>query len=195
MSIKRSLSLLSLLIFAACSGEGTGSVGQPSGNALTYNGTSYPLAQGLADVYADTANHYNIDFALTDGYFTPFTDYGSGFPITIWLTNEARVEFSVELYSPGQDTFRTGTFFYSPVTDEGVDDPSLVGAYFFNAASYVGFDIDGDNEVAESEEVAVVGGSVTVTGVAPNYQLAFDLQLANGLTVTGSYAGEFIVDE
>ena len=193
MSIKGSFSLLSLLILVACSGDGTQGVGQPSSNAVVYNGSSYPVAQGLADAYGETATHYNVDFGFTDGYFSPYTDYTDSVPVTTWINNSVRTELDLELYSPGTDGFRTGTFAYTPLSIDETDDPSLVGAYFFNEA-YVGFDTNGDNEVLEAEEVDVTGGTVTVSGTAPNYQVTFNLQLANGLTVTGSFAEEFIVD-
>ena len=177
-------------MFVACSGDGARGVGQPSGNAVVYSGSSYPLAQGLADVRNDTTYHSNVDFTIIDGYFTSFTDTTNGFPVVKWLANESQVELDLELYSPGGG-FLPGTFGYTPLT---ADDPSLIGASFFNA-SYAGFDTNGDDEVSEAEEIDVVGGSVTVSGSAPNYQLAFNLQLANGLFATGSYAGEFIVDD
>lgn len=203
MLLKYFLSLLLVFVTASCSSSnganpspGSPSPSNPSpGNAIVYNGSSYPVSSGLADVYAETDNHYNIDFTVTDGYFVPLTTYVGDIPITIWNVAEAKAVFSAELYSPGQDAFRTGTFSYTPLTEDQVDDPSLAGTYFFNEA-YAGFDTNGDNEVDEAEEIAVTGGSVTLAGVAPNFQLSFSVQLANGRTATGSYTGEFLlIDE
>ena len=50
-------------------------------------------------------------------------------------------------------------------------------------------------ELDEDEEIRVTGGTIRVSGTYPRYTLVYDLTLANGATLRGSYNDEFTVDE
>ena len=189
---------LALAVFS-CSDDGDGDSVVPSAkNQVTYKNTQYPLENGLADVYGtiDSDNHYNIDFSVSDGLFIPFlTDLGTGILINLWTISDGTIEVAAELYSPGTDGFKNGTFAYSSLSNDEVNDASFIGKYFFNEA-YVAIDVNGDGDLAEDEEIAVTGGTIEVSGTSPQYTLVYDLILADGETLQGSFSDEeFAVDE
>ena len=187
--------LLTTILLTGCSDDADDAVPALVQNEVRYNDTRYALQNGLLNNYGETANHFNLDFSVSDGAFTPFlTDTGNGFLITLWSVSDATVEVAAELYSPGTDGFRTGTFEYTSLSEQEVDSRSLMGQYFFNEA-YVAVDANNDIDLSEDEEVRVTGGTIQVTGTYPQYTLVYALALANGATLPGSYDDEFILDE
>lgn len=190
------LALCAFALLSSCSEDADDPINPTAApNQVSYNATKYSLQNGLLNNYGETDNHYNIDFSVSDGLFIPIlNDLGNGFLTTIWLTSEATIEVAAELYAPGTDGFRTGTFEYTSLPESEVDDVRLVGQYFFNEA-YVAIDTNGDVELDEDEEIRVIGGTIQVSGTYPRYTLVYDLALANGATLRGSYQDEFVVDE
>ena len=188
--------LLITILLTSCSDDTDNAVDPASvQNEVRYNSTRYALQNGLLNNYGETANHFNIDFSVSDGAFTPFlANTGNGFLITLWSVSDATVEIAAELYSPGTDGFRPGTFEYTSLSEQEVDSRSLVGQYFFNEA-YVAVDLNNDIDLSEDEEIRVTGGTIRVSGTYPRYMLVYDLALANGATLRGSYDKEFILDE
>lgn len=67
-----------------------------------------------------------------------------------------------------------------------MEDDRLVGEFFFNEA-YVAIDTNGDKELEDEDEVAVTDGTIQVSGTYPEYTLVYDLTLANGTALRGSF--------
>ena len=188
---------LVLLIIGGCAGDNDDAVTPTTANQVTYGNTPYSLANGLANDYRtiDSDNHYNIDFSVSDGLFIPFlVDLGTGILVQLWNVSDGTIEIHAELYSPGPGAFKNGTFNYTSLPESEIEDPSLVGEYFFQDA-YVAIDTDGDQDLGEDEEIAVTGGTIQVSGTSPEYNLVYNLTLADGKTLRGSFSGEFAVDE
>ena len=181
---------LIIIVLTCCSDDQTEQASND--NTLVYGEQSYPMDAGMFRIDGGTENHYHVDIATTDGSITPTYVNVGNLVIPIWRPLGEKVEFWAEMYSAGTTSFTTGTFEFSTTTEQEVDDPSLKDISFFNEA-YVGFDADGDNVVREEEEIMVSGGTITVKGSYPDYEILFDLQLENGRSVTGSYSGEFTV--
>ena len=140
-------------------------------------------------------NHYNIDFSVSDGLFIPFlVDLGTGILVTLYSVSEGTIEVTAELYSPGAEGFKTGTFSYTPLSEEEINNPSLIGEYFFQDA-YVAIDTNGDQDLSEDEEIPVTGGTVQVSGISPNYEVVYNLTLANGERLRFAYNNGFFLDE
>lgn len=186
-----------LLICSCASDEDDNAVTPSATNQVLYDNTQYSLENGLANDYGtiDSDNHYNIDFSVSDGLFIPFlVDLGTGILVTLYSVSEGTIEVTAELYSPGAEGFKTGTFSYTPLSEEEIDNPSLIGEYFFQDA-YVAIDTNGDQDLSEDEEIPVTGGTVQVSGISPNYEVVYDLTLANGERLRFAYNNGFFLDE
>jgi hypothetical protein len=193
----RYATILTLFVICGCGGDGDDTITPTGTNQVAYDNTSYSLENGLANDYGtiDSDNHYNIDFSVSDGLFIPFlVDIGTGILVQLWSVSEGTIEVHAELYSPGPDGFKTGTFAYTPLPEDEIEDPSLIGQYFFQDA-YVAVDADGDQVLSEDEEITVTGGTIEVSGTSPRYTVMYNLALANGKTLRGSFSDEFAVDE
>lgn len=160
-------------------------------DSIDINGDVTPIDAALLEIDGDTARHSNVDLQAGDGAFVPVINATgiSAPPVTFWLSSGETVIFRADLYSPGTDRFRIGTYTYSPLAP---DDPALAGRFFFDKG-IAGRDLDGDGEVGDTEEIAVIGGSVTLAGEPPDLALAFDVVLANGVSARGAWRGEFLI--
>ena len=168
-------------------------------NVVRYNTTDYPVDLGFLDDFEDAGGHYNIDFSVTDGVYIPVQLYIGDYPITYWTARDATIEVYAELYAPLENSdlqpiFRTGTFTFSAATaDDVTSDAAFDDQYVFISA-YVAIDTNGDRDLPEEEEIVVTGGTIKVSGEYPNFVLTYDLELANGSQLIGSYSREYLVD-
>ena len=134
-------------------------------------------------------NHSNSEFSLTDGEFYSTQVVLFGNLDLIWRARDAKFWFYADMYSPGTDAFRAGTFTYMPPsTDE--DDPSLSQQFFFKDGRFA-FDLDENGDFEDDEYLDVTGGTITLSDQTADYTFSLELTLENGKTIAGTYSGNF----
>jgi len=201
--VARSLinSVLLGALLAACSSSSSSNLPKPPSNpntGLSYANQVYAISKGLAEIQGEQAYHYQVDFRLTDGDFSfisiPYYIGDFLYYTNYWISLNNSIEVFAELYSDGATSFTTASFDFAANADGSVGEPSRAGQNYFQNA-YVAIDVNGDRETNEDEEIQVIGGTIGLSGNAPNYTMSLDLQLANGQTVKGSFQGDFLVVE
>jgi hypothetical protein len=65
-------------------------------------------------------------------------------------------------------------------------------SFFFDARLAIDLNGDGQVESADGEFLDVVGGSVNVDIVGPEYVVSFQFELENGRSAQGAFRGDFI---
>lgn len=199
-SLKNLRSILLIFILIACSiscdssdeNEDSPIIGQ--NNTLIYDNSSFGLQNGLLLNREASGNHYNIDFMVTDGGFTPLDIYIGSIPITYWYFAGETVSLDLELYAPGRAEFNTGTFAFSSLSEDDIENDSNLADEFLFIDSEVGLDLNNDGEVeSETELFEVTDGTITVEGNLPDFRVVFDLVLENGESVSGSFENKFTV--
>ena len=172
-------------------------------NSLSYSGTAYLLTHGFEEAFRfrptrpgdpttvlDT--HVTSQFEVADALFSITQIIVSGNTISIARPNDASVWLRADVHSPGGEGFETATFEYRP---DSVDErgPEVSGIFFFNEAAF-GIDTNGDGRINsdDNEFIDVTGGTITVARMAnTTASMSFDLTLADGTTLTGSFQGTF----
>lgn len=168
-----SLGLLGLLATASCKDD-DGAATPVSGD-ITFEGKAYTGKKGMLFDFGNDGSHYNYDFVVVDAVIVP-TDLVTG-------ELNAKFFFWPELYSPGTDKFRTGTFNYneSPAASD----------YYFNVADLV-VDSNNDGKLTSADQAYVAeGGTITVSGTASKYTMSFDITMEGGKKLKGAYTGEY----
>lgn len=161
-------------------------VGPQGDSHLTANGRVYPLDSALGDIWGPAADHFNVNFTVSNGRYRLESAEIDGSLYELLVPAAASAIFHAELYSPGEQ-FSLMTYSHSPFGDgSGV----LAGNAFFDDA-YVGVDEDLSGDVEDDEKRAVIGGTVDFTGVLPNIELRFSVTLEDGQLVEGHYTGLF----
>lgn len=199
--VARSLGSSVLLggLLAACSVSSSSTVPKLPSNpnsGLNYANQDYVVTEGLAEIQGEQAYHYQVDFRLTDGDFSfvliPYYIGNFLYYTNDWISRNNSIEVFAELYSDGATSFTTANFDFAANEDGSVGEPSRAGQSYFQNA-YLAIDVNGDKETNEDEEIQVVGGTIILSGDAPNYTMSLDLQLTNGQPVKGSFQGDFLV--
>lgn len=147
-------------------------------NAVSYNGKNYTIDNGSVIDWGSWEDHYNYDFFLTDGEMD--------------FENETAVDATVmvyaELWSPGTESFTTGTFNY--------DNSGVTGdkRFFENAA--VVMDTNNNADLDENDDhLTVKAGSFKVSGSGTSYTVEVDVTLSNNKLLKGRYSGTFEIIE
>ncbi len=162
-------------------------VAGPEGDSeLRVDARRFSLDSALGDIWGVENAHYNVDFTLTNGNFIITPAMVNGQVHDLLTPTAASAVFHAELYSPG-DSFSFVTYSHSTF---GAGDGVLAGNAFFDKA-FVGYDLDNNGEVGDSEKLEVIGGTVEFAGELPNISLHFSVTLANGLLAQGHYTGLF----
>ncbi|WP_207433504.1 hypothetical protein [Sabulibacter ruber] len=164
----------------------------PLSNQIEYNNTRYNADLALSWDFGpigfseDVETHYAQEFALLD---------------TVTKTLSVKAALDMFLLSSGTTTFKTGTFDYVNLDDEiDFEDEESVAAATAkyrdkNLILQTAFLLDSNNdeEFDEDTEVfEVTGGSITVSGTAPNYTIECDVQLQNNNGLKAHYSGEVL---
>ena len=170
--------VLALLATASCKDDDSDVDADPITGNFMFDGKGYTARKGFVVDNGGLQTHYNYDFYLVDKADITLSDLESS-------TGELNTTFFLfaELFSPGDDEFRTGTFTFN----ENADDDD----YFFVDVDLV-VDSNNDNKLSLADTFYdAEGGTITVAGTPNNYTLTFNLTLDNGKKLTGSYTGNF----
>ena len=193
------MNLLSLALYlttiglsVGCSGDNDDTTTLEQNNRLQYNTTAYLVDFGLLRFNGIAANHVSIKVGVTDGDYYPIDTPNGSFTITLWPIEDGSIEVYTILYSPGTDSFSNGTFTFDDRGRSGSKEDDLADQPYFSEA-YVAIDADGNNDLVNSEEIAVTGGTIEMSGDEAEYEFVYDLQLANGGTLRGTYRDTFLV--
>lgn len=169
------LFLICLVFFLLACSDDSPSI--PSSAFLSYDNQIYTISDGLyVDFGTDSSDylsHYNYDLFLTDGI--AFTEEsGRAFANSNFI-------FYVELFSAGSDRFDGGVFNYIDSQSATID--NVAGQNWF---SLVLLSTDADYEpLAEG----ITAGTIDIEQDGDMFDLAIDLQLSDGTTLTAKYEG------
>lgn len=173
-----SIFALGLLATASCKDDETPTSEPLPANTLSYNGKNYPIDNGAIIDWGSWEDHYNYDFFLTDGMMD--------------LENETAVDATVmiyaELWSPGTESFATGTFIFDNSGETGDK------RFFENAA--VVMDSNNNGELDENDDhLTVKAGTFKVSGSGTSYTVEVDVTLSDNKLLKGKYSGTFEIIE
>ncbi len=160
-----------------------------------YDGEKYNVKNGYyidgggLGLFGGENTHY-LDFLfMTDG--TPTFDNGG----EITQLEDGKIVILAPMFSAGGSEFKGGTFHYSDLErDEELGDEAFIKKYTNRSFFYqpvVVIDTDGDGDWEDEDELEINGGTIKVSGNIPNITTEYDLQLTNGKTLKGKYAGKF----
>ena len=155
LTLALSLTMIGLLV--GCSGDSDDPTTPEQENTLQYNTTAYPVDFGLLRFNGIATNHVSIRVGVTDGDYYPVDIPNGNFTTTLWPVEGGSIEVYAVLYSPGTETFNNGTFTFDDRGRGGSKEADLADQPYFSEA-YVAIDTDGDNDLVNSEEIAVTGG-------------------------------------
>jgi len=144
----------------------------------------YPLNAALGDIWGVEAEHFSIDFTITNGKFLISPTEVNGVVHSLLVPVEATAIVYAELYSPGE-SFLFDTYGFSPFGGE-----VLTGISYFDVAS-VAVDANNSGDIEPDEIHRVVGGMIKFTGELPDIELNFSLSMENGQSAEGHYTGLF----
>ena len=143
-------------------------------NQITIGEDVFQSVSGLIVDNGALDTHYNYTIYVSDGHFG--VDEGSG---EITLDETAEFYIYADLVSPGDDQFIPGTFVYNsaPVL---IEKSTFLTPIIYRKVGNTFFPTFGN------------GGTITVSGTAPNLTVSYDLIL-NDQLLFGSYTGTFVV--
>lgn len=162
---------LALLATASCKDDEGGP--PPVTDAIMFDGKGYNGEKGLVFDYGDDGEYYNYDFMVADANITMEDLEADQIDATFLMY--------AELFSLGTESFRTGTF------TSGAGE----NLYYTNIQLIV--DTNNDGMLSSEDQLYdVQNGDFTVAGgTGTNYTLTFDLTVAGGKKLTGTYSGNF----
>lgn len=187
--------LLSFGFFAtSCTDDDEPDNPKPTGNT-EYNGEKFTIkngyyAEGQGIKLFGNANTHYLDFLfVTDG--TPkFANDGE-----ITEMPDGKIAILAALLSAGGTGLKPGTFEYTDMAADVNLTPAQVEAKYKNKSffyeSIVRVDTDGDHDWEEEADLKITGGTIKVSGSLPVLTTEYNLTLANGKTLKGSFGGTF----
>lgn len=151
-------------------------------NQIAVGGASYSIADAKAvdnfNLFSDT--HAEFNFVLASSNINITAVPGSVFGFT---TNNAKFAMDLSIAALGT-TFQNGVYQYDE--NFGVDEPNF--NFFDGLTIYVDGNQDGEYNNPQQDKIFIAtGGTVTVSGTAPNYVLVFNVTLSNGQTLNFTY--------
>ena len=161
--------MFGLLTLASC---GKDEDPAPAGS-VDYDGQSYALNNGIYFDNGADDTYYNNYFLASDGTL----DLAAIFAESV----QGKAGMSFDLYSVGTDEFKSGTFTIKNNT-------IILGRQEAENYGYVEFSYDSNNDgkIDETDDsIEAKSGTVTVSG--SNYDMEFNLVLANDKTLKGVY--------
>ncbi|WP_114779208.1 hypothetical protein [Botryobacter ruber] len=187
-----------LIVFLSVSCKDDSEHVSPVLSNTEYSNAKYTIKNGFiqdggaVDIFLDSeaehTTHYNYNLILTDG--TPVFEDND-----VVSMNDGKIVISALLLSPGTAAFKTGVFEYDDWSDHlDLEEEDLIARYqnkYFFPLAMVFTDTDGDKNWQEETAALVTGGTIKVSGTAPNYTTEYDLILLGGKTLKGSFAGKF----
>lgn len=164
----------------SCSSDDNGS--STNGNQINVNGSNYSITDAKAvdnyNFFSETHAEFNFVLASApiDVTATPGSVYG-------FTTDNAKFALNLSIAALGT-TFQNGVYQYDE--NFGFEEPNF--NFFDGLTIYIDGNQDGQYNNPQQDNVLVAtGGTVTVSGTAPNYVLAFDVEMSNGQNLTFTY--------
>lgn len=195
LNLKLIALLLSIGLFAtSCKEDDDPDTPNPSGNT-EYNGEKFNIKNGYyADgggikLYGNANTHYLELLFMTDG--TPvFAEDGE-----ITKMPDGKIALIAAFISAGGNGFKPGTYEYTDMAADANLTAAQIEAKYKNKSffyeSLIRVDTDGDHNWEEEADVKITGGTIKVTGALPVLTTEYNVTLANGKTLKGSYGGTF----
>lgn len=153
---------------------------------LTIDDRRYPLNAALGDIWGVSDNHYNVNFTLTDGNFRIEPTEIDGEIHSLLTPANATAVFYAEMYHPGGSFLFTEFDYIAQADQVG----TTTGVAFFDHA-HVSIDFNNNGAIDADENLAIVGGRITFSGLFPDIALQFSVTLQSGQIANGRYSGLF----
>lgn len=166
--------------FLSCSSDDDSNSSNADG--INVDGINYTITDAKAvdnyNLFSETHSEFNFILASSDIEVTAIPGTLFGFQ-----TNNAKFALNISMASLGT-TFENGVYQYDQ--NFGFEDPAF---NFFDALTiYIDGNEDGQyNNPQQDKLFFATGGTVTVSGTAPNFVLAFNVTLSNNQTLNFTY--------
>ncbi len=166
--------------FLSCSSDDDSN--SNNANGINIDGISYSITDAKAvdnyNFFSETHAEFNFVLASSTIEVTAIPGTFFGFE-----TDNAKFALDLSIAALGT-TFQNGVYQYNE--NFGFDDPEF--NYFNLLTIYIDGNQDGQYSNPQHDKILVAtGGTVTVSGTAPNYVLAFNVTLSNGQTLNFTY--------
>jgi hypothetical protein len=152
-----------------------------SGNQININGTNYNItdAKAVDNYNFFSTTHAEFNFVLASSAITieavPGTSFG-------FVTDNAKFALNLSIAALGT-TFQNGVYQY----DENMDFEQPNFNFFDGLTIYIDNNQNGSYFDSGDSVLFATAGTVTVSGTAPNYILAFNVTLSNGQNLNFTY--------
>jgi hypothetical protein len=166
--------------FLSCSSDDDSNAN--NSNGISVDGSNYTITDAKAvdnyNFFSET--HAEFNFILASSNITISAEPGSFFGFE---TDNAKFALDLSIAALGT-TFQNGVYQYDE--NFGFDDPEF--NYFDGLTVYIDGNQDGQYTNPEVDKIFVAtGGTVTVSGTAPNYILAINVTLNNNQNLNFTY--------
>ena len=169
-----------IISLSSCSSDSSS-----SSSGATVDGHHFTITDAKAtdNYHFYYTTHSEFDFVLSDGTIDvtaiPQSVYG-------FETQNASIAISLSAASLG-NTFQNGTYQF----DENMDIEPPAFSFFDDLTVYI--DGNGDHDFYDAQDTVLyaVSGTVTFSGTAPNYTIAYNVMLSNGEHFQYTYNGGF----
>ena len=154
-------------------------------NQVAYKGVKYELSNGLIRPKGlKEGTHTATRLSVADGTYYPTLVYYGTIPVTVMRVAAGEAEIDITLYTLGS-AFTAGTYTYAaPVSSETGPTPGAQN--HFNAGE-ISIDTNGSGDIDDGETFDITGGTITVEALSEGMRLIYNLELADGSSVTASY--------
>lgn len=145
---------------------------------FTFEGKDFHGQSRLVVDYNEHFNHRDYMFFMVD---TKNYDWRRD-PV------EAKFQVMLDIYSPGIDKFRPGTFEFVDISMDDNGD-AVEGKFFFNYFS-LHIDTNGDNKLTNNDKIfEATGGTIIIEEGSEEYQytITFDITMNNNKKLTGKF--------
>jgi hypothetical protein len=165
--------------FLSCSSDDSS---DNNANGISVDGSNYIITDAKAvdnfNFFSETHSEYNFVLASSEIEITAIPGTLFGFE-----TNNAKFALDLSIASLGT-SFQNGVYQYDE--NFGSDEPNF--NFFDGLTIYIDGNQDGQyNNPQQDKILFATGGTVTVSGTAPNYVLAFNVMLSNNQTLNYTY--------
>lgn len=152
-----------------------------NGNQINVNGSNYSItdAKAIDNFKFFSTTHSEFNFVLAIAPIEVSATPGSFFGYT---TDNAKFSLDLSIAALGT-TFQNGVYQY----DENFNFGQPNFNFFDGLTIYIDGNQDGLFNSQQDNVLTASAGTVTVSGTAPNYVLAFDVEMSNGQNLTFTY--------
>ncbi|MBD0779965.1 hypothetical protein HPE56_19375 [Maribacter sp. ANRC-HE7] len=159
-------------------------------NEFQYNNKTYPVSEGLEEVFKKRNNRSGSQLNISDGKFYQTQIWISGNINYIWRPKNASIWLYAKLYAQGSEGLTSGTYTIKPNNTDTVKPITSDLPFFLKGKCAI--DINNNGKLDKGTEFfKVIDGTITLNVVSKGYSVEFELKLSNGKIIKGKFKKDF----